>query len=159
MENMLLDNAKHVFSLVCEHLDERGLRYTRDDENLNAYYAVVGEDLRVIVDILVDAKRQIVRITSPYEFSIPEELRVDAAKIINMINYRLVNGFFNYDITSGQITFVVNTTFADSLIGKGTIGYLIGCTTSMADRFNDKLFMFAKGAISTEQLMNMLALK
>lgn len=130
--------------------------YDHNDEEKNIWFAMRGDDLRILIDIIVDEKSQKIKVLSPLEFKIPQDLREDVAHVINQLNFILINGCIDYDFESGSLAFRINATFEDSILGDGTLHYLIGTAVNSVEAFNDKLYMIANGVMTAQQYMNQL---
>ena len=96
--------AQSVYRTLCQALDDRKWVYQKDEENNRVRVTVTGEDLPMTLNITVDAPDELVKIHSTL-FKISEERRVEAALVICAINYRLVDGCFDYDLRDGEVAF------------------------------------------------------
>ena len=145
--------AKVVYDTACEALTERGWKYEGDLETLRIKTGAVGEDLPMEIIIDVNADRQLFLVISPLPLKVPEDKRVDLAVAISVINNQLIDGSFDYDMRDGKILFRLTSSFIDSKISKEAITYMIMCSCSTIDDYNDKLLLLAKGMLSLEQFL------
>lgn len=148
--------AQNVYDQLRGFLAGQNIKYDCKDDEKNIWFAVRGDDLRILIDITVDEKNQMVRVLSPLEFKIPQELREDVAIVINHLNFIIVNGCIDYDFESGSLLFRINARFKDSILGDGTLYNLIGAAVNTVEAFNDKLYMIANGVMTTQQYLNQL---
>lgn len=148
--------AQSVYDQLRNYLAEQDIKYDCNDEEKNIWFAMRGDDLRILIDIIVDEKSQKIKVLSPLEFKIPQDLREDVAHVINQLNFMIINGCVDYDFESGSVSFRINATFEDSIIGNGTLHYLIGTAVNTVEAFNDKLYMIANGVMTVQQYMNQL---
>ena len=116
-------------------------------------YTVQGDDLPMGFRVLVDANRQIVMLISLFPFVIEEDKRIDAAIAVSAINNCLVDGCFDFDITSGHVFFRATNTFNGCRFGEDVILYMIGLANATVDKYNDMLLMLSKGMITIEQFL------
>lgn len=148
--------TQDVYNQLRGYLEEQDIKYDHNDDEKNIWFAMRGDDLRILIDITVDEKNQMVKVLSPLEFEIPQELREEVALVINQLNFTIINGGIDYDFESGRLAFRINATFEDSIIGNGTLHYLIGTAVNTVEAFNDKLYMVANGVMSAQQYLKQL---
>lgn len=148
--------AQSVYDQLRNYLAQQDIKYDHNDEEKNIWFAMRGDDLRILIDIIVDEKSQKIKVLSPLEFKIPQDLREDVAHVINQLNFMIINGCVDYDFESGSVSFRINATFEDSILGDGTLHYLIGTAVNSVEAFNDKLYMVANGVMTPQQYMNQL---
>ena len=137
--------AQHIYETVCSTLDGEGWKYDRHDEDLVITCGARGDDLPMDIVIMVNQKAQVISLFSVLPFKINEKARVDAAIAVSVANYNMVNGCFDYDISDGDIRFRMVSSYRDSLIGAELIKYMIYCSASTVDKYNDKFLMLSNG--------------
>ena len=147
-----LKNAQSVFSTVCEMLDDRKWRYQKDAEKLKISCSATGDDLPIDVRFIVDAERDLVMFLSSLNFSVPEEMRETMVQAVNMLNYAMVAGSFDFDPDKGLLAFRLTCSYRDSLMAKAVYDYMLVVSCSTVDKYNDKLLMVAKGNMSLAEL-------
>lgn len=148
-----LKQAQAVFDSVCQMLDGQGWKYDRNDEELRIDTGVSGDDLPMKLVILVDAERQLVTLISHIPFAVAEDKRVEMAVAVSVVNNRLVDGCFDYNILGGDIFFRITNTYRESILGEEMFKYMLYAACNMIDEYNDKFLMIAKGIISLEQFI------
>lgn len=151
--NMAL--ATRTYETLCAALDSRQWKYRRNDEEMAVEYIVNGDDIPMRFIFRIDAERAIVRLFSPMPLSVKEATRMDVAVAVSMINNRLVNGCFDFDVTDGELRFRVCNSFRDSLLGPEAFLYLLSMGIRVVEEYNDKLFMLATGVISLEKFIEL----
>lgn len=152
-----LEQAKITYNTLCQALDKHEWRYTKDEEKLSIECGAQGDDLPMEITINVDADRMIAILISHMPFMIQEDKRLDAAIAVSTINNMLVDGSFDYDVTSGHILFRMTNSFLESKIGEEVFTYMLFCSCHAIDEYNDKFLMLSKGMISIEQFLATLA--
>ncbi|MBO5312885.1 MAG: YbjN domain-containing protein [Clostridia bacterium] len=145
--------AKEVYETLCSALDNRNWRYSRNDEKLIIDVSVSGDDLPMDFMIKCDADYQIIRLQSFLPFKMSEEKRVEGSIVTNYINYRLVDGSFDYNIGDGTILFRLTSSFRDSLVQEEVFDYMIDVSCGTIDAYNDKLLMLSKGLMSISDVI------
>lgn len=154
MTDEKLASAEKVFKTLCATLDSRDWKYRRDEEKLRIECGVQGEDLPMDISITVDAKRQLIILLSHLPFIIPEDKRLDVAVAVSIVNDRLVDGSFDYDITDGHMFFRMTSSFIDSEIDNEVFTYMLICSSGTIDDYNDKFLMLGKGMIGIDQFID-----
>lgn len=148
-----MKNAQNVYKQLRESLDANGIHYDCNDSEMNVWFVARGSERRILVDIYVDSDMQYIKYNSPFEFSIPSEIRGEVAIAINKLNFSIVNGhlMFNYD--SGQLSFVLESYFVDSILSDSTFKYLLGTVFSTVNNLSNKFYLLSEGKITVDQLL------
>lgn len=146
--------ATMIYNQLCNVLDNRKWTYERHDEDLIVRFRVHGEDVPMDFVFGVDVERQLLRLKSKLPFNFAEDKRMEGAIATSSVNYMLVDGYFEYDITDGETSFKITTSCRDSLISNETIEYMLRCALFVVEEFNDKFMMISKGYMSLEQFFN-----
>ena len=153
MAEVNMAKAKEIFDALVDMLDTRGWKYDKFEEDLVIKSGIKGEDLPIEFIVVVKPKNQVVQLLSRLPFEIPEEKRVDAAIAICVANNGLVDGSFDYDISDGQITFRLTSSYRESTLGADLFEYMILVSAGTIDDYNDKFFMIAKNMMSVQQFI------
>lgn len=148
------EKAKATFATLCQALDNMSWRYKKDEEKLSIECGARGDDLPMDITIKVDADRMLVLLLSHFPFTIQEEKRLDAAIAVSAINNVLVDGCFDYNISSGNMFFRMTNSFIESTMGEEVFKYMLLCSCKTIDEYNDKFLMLSKGMITVEQFLS-----
>ncbi|MBO5788919.1 MAG: YbjN domain-containing protein [Clostridia bacterium] len=151
-----LKKAQEVYQTLCDALEARQWSYDKDTENpekLYVRFTVNGEDIPMRLTLFVDANRELVRLMSFMPFNIPEDKREILAIATCEANYKMADGGFDMDLDDGAILFRMNASYRSSLVSESMMQYMISCTCSTVDRYNDLFLMLGKGAITLSQFM------
>lgn len=149
-----LEQAKTVFATVCQALDKHEWRYKKDEEKLSIECGAQGDDLPMEITIRVDAERRLVMLLSHMPFVIQEDKRLDVAIAVSAINNLLVDGCFDYDVTTGHMFFRMTNSFIESEPSAEVFSYMLFCACHTIDEYNDKFLMLAKDMLSMEQFLS-----
>ena len=149
--------AKSVYATLCRTLEKNDWRYTSNEEELKISCGAQGEDLPMELDIRVDADRMLVMLLSLVPFTIQEDKRLEVAIAVSAINNALVDGCFDYDITSGRMFFRMTNSFIESQLGEDLFSYMLFCSCQTIDEYNDKLLMVSKGMLPIEQFLKSMS--
>lgn len=153
-EQEKLVQAKATFATLCSTLENEDWHYTKDEQALTIECSARGEDLPMELTVKVDADRMLIVLLSRIPFAIQEDKRLDVAIAVSAVNNRLVDGCFDYDVTSGKMFFRMTNSFIDSKIGEDVFTYMLYCSCQTIDDYNDKFLMIAKGMLSIRQFLS-----
>lgn len=154
MADIDMKEAKYVYGQLREYLDAVDIHYDSNDEEMNVWFACRGDDMRILMDIFIDADAQRIRLASPFETKIPSEMRDEVAVAINKLNFGIVDGHMDLDYETGYIGYNLRIPYRDAVLSVDTFKYLITTTFSTVDAINEKFFLLAEGKITCEQLLN-----
>ncbi len=146
--------AQKTFAILCKALDNNDFKYHKNEEKLSVEFGVLGEDIPMDFVVNVDAQRQLVMLFSQVNIATDEDKRLDIAVATGFINNKIVNGSFDYDISTGKIWFRMVNSFMDSELGEELFAYMIFSAANTIDEYNDKFLMLSKGFISIEQFID-----
>ena len=155
-EQKYLEQAKAVFATLCQTLEKNDWHYKKDDEKLSIECGARGDDLPMELNINVDADRRLIILMSHMPFVIQEDKRLDVAICVSALNNILVDGCFDYDVTSGHMFYRMTNSFIESQISSEVIAYMLFCSCQTIDEYNDKFLMIGKGMVSIEQFLQLL---
>lgn len=148
-----MKKAKSVFETLTKMLDSRDLHYEKHEDDLLIKSGVKGDDLPIEFIVAIRAEKQVVQFMSRLPFSIPEDKRIDGAIAVCVANYGLCDGSFDYDLSEGDITFRLTSSYRESVLGEDLFEYMIMVAAGTVDRYNDKFFMIAKGMMTVQQFI------
>ena len=145
-----MKNAQNVYNTLCEMLDDKKLRYQKHPEDLVVTFTMRGDDLPMDFVINIDAERELVRLLSALPVQFGADKRMEGAIATSRANYRLIDGSFDYDYNTGRVLFRMTSSFADSLVSKDLMEYMVAVACYTVDDYNDALLLLAKGMMSIE---------
>ncbi len=153
-ENEAMELAKCVYSDLCDVIKARGWKYNEIEEHLAVSFGLVGDDLPMDFLIIVDAERSLIRMMSGIPFTVPEDKRAELAIATCHATNMLADGSFDFDIVKGLIAFRLTASFKESRIGRDLFDYMIDCSATIVDEFNDKFLALAKGYTSLDDFLS-----
>ena len=115
-----------------------------------------GDDLLVAVNAVVNEREMIVLALSPLPFTVPIERRDVIAATVSEINAYLLDGHFDFDYHTGNISFRIFMSFANSIIDKQAFEYLIAAIFDAVDEYNDKLLFISKSETGIDDALKCL---
>ena len=149
--------AKNAFETFCAYFDGRGLKYDRNDGGDGNYSISIsgkGKDLSMNFFIAISAKNELLSILSEMPFTFEQNKIVEGVIATTIVTDLLREGSFDFDIKSGRIFYRLTTSFNQMEVTKELCAHMFEISTYTVDRYNDKLFMVAKGAMSSEEFYN-----
>lgn len=149
--------AQAVFKTVCAALDQNEWKYDKNEDELTIRCGVNGDDLPMNITVNVDAKRSLLLVFSTLPFTVSEDKRLDLAIAVSVVNNNLVDGSFDYDLSDGSLFFRLTNSFIESSIGKELVRYMIACTCSTVDDYNEKFLMLGKNLIGLEKFIELVS--
>ena len=149
-----LQQAKKVYETLCGTLTSHDWHFEKNDDKFEIECGAQGEDLPMKITIQVDAERHLVMLLSHLPFVISEDKRLDLAVAVSIVNNKLVDGSFDYDVKSGHMFFRMTNSFLESELGEDAFTYMLFCSCQTIDEYNDKFLMIAKNMMSLEQFIS-----
>lgn len=137
--------AKENFKLLVRAFDSKGWRYKVEEDDLKLTTSFRGDDLSMPIVFRMDADRDLIRAYSVLETKFGKDKRVEGAVATSLINWRLVNGCFDYDMSDGQVVFRIVESYRNSSLSEDVIVYLVNCLVQTVDDYNDILRKMALG--------------
>ncbi len=150
------ERALKVYAALCGNMDELGWRYEKNEEQLSVKCCAQGKDLSMDISLEVNEQRQLILLLSYLPFIVSEERRVDMAVAVSVINSRLADGCFDYEIRYGQMIFRMTNSYCDSIPGRDLFSYMLLVSCKIIDEFNDKFMMLATGTIDLEKFIEIV---
>ena len=148
-----INQAEIAFDTLCNTLNKMDWTYGKEDR-FTIETGATGDDIPMILKITIDPDRQLISLLSPFEFTVPEENRIDVAAAICAINYMLVDGSFDYNVGNGRIIYRITSSIINTLVSNELFKYLILVSCKTIDDYNDKLLLLSKGEITLESFLN-----
>ena len=145
--------AQEKFNTLCEMFNENGWRYEKDEAGLRIECSAQGDDLPMDIVIRIDSNRQLVILLSRLPFVVSEDKRLDFAVATSVINNKLVDGSFDFDLEKGRVYFRMTSSYRESELAKDVFFYMFMCSCKTIDDYNDKLLLLAKNMISLEDFI------
>lgn len=139
---------------MCAAIDKIEWKYKKYEDDLTVFFEVNGDDIPIRIIMAIDAEKQIVRVASQLPFKMSEDKLMEGAVATCAATNKLSDGSFDYDITDGSISFRLTSSFRESLIGEELIRYLICCSCSTTDEYNDKFLAVSKGILNINDFLD-----
>ncbi len=148
------EKMQKVYQQMVEALRAQGLHFKEDEESLTIYSQMSGDDLDMPYILTIDSEREMITFLSPFNFKICEEKRMDCSIAINVVNYHMALGCFDFNISDGEIRFRLAQTLHDiEDLGPEFFIRILAVAISTVDNYNDVFLMMNKGYLSLEQFI------
>ncbi|MEP7347744.1 MAG: YbjN domain-containing protein, partial [Gemmatimonadaceae bacterium] len=89
----------------------------------------------------------LVRLTTSYGSTVPEDRRVAIAEAVTRINARFSFGNFDLDFEDGELRFRIGIDVEDGLLSEQMVNNMLGCALQAMDRFHPALMRIAFGDV------------
>ena len=147
------EQALAVFNGLCANLDAHEFPHQRHEDRLTIEGTARGNDFPMEINIEVDEDRQLVILLSHQPLVVPEDKRLDMAVAVSVVNNKLLDGCFDFEISNGHMFFRMTSSFRDSLVGDELFTYMMAISLQTIDKFNDQFFVLSKGMLTLEEFI------
>lgn len=149
--NMTL--ARETFKTLVKAIEMNNWHCGQNEEELKINFGVNGEDLHMDFIVSVDAKRQLVRLSSRMPFNMNKNRLVEGAIATCAANYSLADGSFDYDLSDGEIIYRMTTSYRESVVSPKVFMYMVNYAAWAVDKFNDKFLMISNGTMNIDDFV------
>lgn len=159
MQDEKTARANEVFASLCQMLDERDWKYSKEEDQLRVNGVIHGEDIPIEFIMLVEKDMEFVQFLSILPFEVPEDKRAEMAIAVCAANYGFANGSFDFNVMgSGKLIFRLTTSYrGDSKLSADLFEYMLLVAAMSTDKYNDKFFLLSKGNITLQQFLSDIA--
>ncbi len=154
--NNVYDESKNGFAernyqRLCATLEKMQWKFKREDSRREIVTDAIGDGLTIALRFYVNAERQLMYVKSPMPYQIEQTARDVVGQAVNIANYSMLNGCFEYDADRGYLAFRMVVPFDKCELSEEICKYLVLLTCQMVDKYNGKFFSLSKGEITLEQ--------
>ena len=148
-----MEKAKEIYAVMCSMLDNEDWHYEKKEEDLVIKSGVRGDNLPIEFIMRVNPRNEIVSFMSWLPFKVEESKLVDIAVATCIVNYALVDGSFDFDMSDGSVMFRLTSSYKASTLGEELFKYMLMAALTTVDEYSSKFFMISKGMMSIEQFI------
>ena len=148
-----IKRAQDTYATLCEFLTTDQWPFQKKDDELLIETSARGNDLPMPILVKVRTDRQLVLLLSTLPFDVPADKRLEIAAAASIVNYRLVNGTFEFNISTGKLYFRMANSFIDTTLDPEIFKYMLYCSCRTVDDYNDKFEALIKGEIGLDAFM------
>lgn len=144
--------AKKWYKAMCKMLDKRGWTYDKEEDKNKISCKVSGDNGTLDVRMYLDAERELAITWVFVDLKVPEEMRETMAHAVNVVNYCLIHGAFDFGQEKGNLLYRCTSSYRDSVVSDEWFNYLLGVSVSSADMYVEKLRRVVKGYLTVDEL-------
>lgn len=148
--------AQNVYKAACDVLDDMGWTYNKDESILEIYTGAAGDDYPISIRICVEPEKNLVTLLSEIEMGSDKDSLVPVSIAVSLINNRLVDGSFDYNILTGQMFFRITSSYKNSLLSKEVIDYMVYIACHTVDEYDGKLISLSKGEMTFDEFVEFI---
>lgn len=148
--------ASKWYKTMCNMLDDRGWTYDKDEEKFKISCKADGDNGVLDIRMYLDAERELAITWIFLDMHVPEEMRGTIADAVNVINYCLIHGAFDFGQEKGNLLYRCTSSYRDSVVSEDWFNYLLGVSCSSADLYMEKLRRVVKGYLTVDELYDEL---
>ncbi|MBQ8882588.1 MAG: hypothetical protein IJY70_04260 [Clostridia bacterium] len=104
--------------------------------------------------IFFDIKNELISLLSQMPFDFDKEKVVEGALACAIVSDSLREGSFDFNIQNGRVFYRLTNTVEGMTVSRELCAHIFEISTYTVDKYNDKLFMVAKGAMSPQEFYN-----
>ena len=141
------ERGNKMYQQMCSAMKKLGLKFQENDDKLQIYFIMNGDDLPMKCFMRIDAERELIIFQSPLPFNFSKEKMVEGAVAICSVNYMLRYGGFDLDIRDGQILFRLVSSYRDCVVSDELFKIMLGTAVGTTDEYNDKFQALNEGKL------------
>ena len=143
-----------AFKTFCAYLDGRNLKYdTEKTESGSSKISLSGKgkDLTISFSIFFDVKNELISLLSQMPFDFKSDKMIEGALACAIVSDNLREGSFDFNIANGRVFYRLTNTVKGMDVSRELCEHIFEISTLTVDNYNDKLFMVAKGMMTTQE--------
>ncbi len=146
--------AQNILQKFVELLDENELVYETSDDELAVSLAIKDGDFFAELYFIPHVENETVMMISPLDFNVPEERMRDMAVAVSYLNNHIVNGFFDYDIEDGKLSFRTTIPYQRSKISQTVLACSMLINFVSVREYHELLKDLARNQMSLNEFLN-----
>ena len=147
--------AKKIYDTMVSALNKADWKFDERKSDLLIVSNYGNEDFQIDFLMEVDAIREVVRLFAPLSFKVPADKRLDAAVAAAVANYGMVNGSFDLDIKSGELSFRLTTSYCGCEIGEKFFLGAISTAMSTVAAYYLRFLSLSTGEIDLQRFIEL----
>lgn len=149
-----LNQAKYVYSVFTQFLDERNLRYTKYEDDFVVVLEYKGEDMSLDLFIKINPERENIMIIDTMPFKIDNKDIPKMCEAICRANAGMAIGDFEMRFQEGgnKIHHKIGHTYTGSTVSPALAEKLIMLSIYTAEKYDDKFMAVSKGYLAPDKI-------
>ncbi len=144
------------YKSMCKMLDNKGWTYDREEEKFKISCKAEGENGVLDIRMYLDDERDLAVVWVFIDLHVPEEMRETMAHAVNIVNYILVHGAYDFNQEKGNLLYRCTSSYRDSIVSEEWFRYLLDVSCSSADTYIEKFRRVIKGYLTLDELYDEL---
>lgn len=144
-------DAKKMYNTLINTLTNMGWQFDPEENNLIVRTSSKGKHIAIKIFIKVDEARSVMYLKSSMPFQVKESQRDLISNAVNVANYAMLNGCFEFDRKDGYLAFRMVMPFMESDISENACHYMVTLSCRMVDKFNNCFKSLNDGLMTLEE--------
>ena len=111
-----LINAQKIYKIICDYFDKNKWVYTKTEDKLRVNLSMQGDNMPMEIALDIDVKRELINLYVKLSFVFNDEKRIDGSLATSLINYRLYDEAFDYNVKSGEVYLRQTASYRGSVV-------------------------------------------
>ena len=148
----MANNAQAVYDTMIRALKGIDWKFQELGDHV-IRYTYTGKDFPMDFLVMIRDKADMVLFRTVMPCRIPDDKMTEALLATHMANNKFRMGEFVLDFERKQVSFALNPLYEDATPREEWFIYLMQLAHMVADEYNDKFMMLAKGMISLQDII------
>ena len=148
MSDEMLMKAKKIYADMLDMFNAEGLDFYQYDDDFTVKIGIRGDDMSFEFLMFLTPEKELIRFMTILPFRVPKESLIDVAIAINVANFGLINGAFEYNIDADEIRFKFVQSYSGVDDCSELLRYVLYTAISTVNAYNSKLLAISKGYIT-----------
>lgn len=149
--------ARENLATLCKTLDEDGINYNKDEQQLTVHTAVKGKNTDILVAIHFSPDVGVLAIMCPVNVEVPENYRGQFAIAVSRVNFAILEGGYDFNPQSGAVMYRLSTCYEESVLSEDAFRYLLFTAFKHSDEYHPALKTVAEKQLTVDQIISFIA--
>lgn len=150
------DVAKKWYNSLCGMLDSMGWTYDKDEEKFKISCKADWDEEELDIRMYLDAEREVAITWIFLDLKVPESMRKTMAHAVNVVNYTIIHGTFDFGQEKGNLLYRCTSTYKDSVVSEDWFKYLLGTSCNTVGNNISAFRRILKGYLTVDELYDEL---
>ena len=141
------------YETLCAAMDKLDWNYKKHGDELSVTFDVLYEDIPMKFIFSIDPRTKNVVMISPLPFTVTDESFYNVAYAAATVSSGLYDGTFCYNMARRELLFKMSLSYFEGDIDEKVFMYMVSCSISTVERFNDKFYELNNGRITIESFL------
>ena len=141
------------FRTLCSAMDKLDWNYKKNEDALSVSFDVLCEDIPMSFIFSIDSRAKNLVMLSPLPFAVTDESFYNVAYAASAVSGQLYDGTFCYNMARRELLFKMNMSYFEGDIDEEVFMYMVSCSISTVEHFNDKFFELNRGRFTVESFL------